>query len=59
VPTESDAEWSYGPGDRFFNWAIVRDGRLFIFSYDGDGVIVADVQKIVDSVKLMGELPTP
>jgi hypothetical protein len=59
IPTESDAEWSYGAGDRFFNWAIVRDGHLWVVSYDGDGVTVADGQTIIDSMKLMDELPTP
>jgi hypothetical protein len=59
VVSESEAQWTYTAGDRFSHWAIVRDGRLWVFSYDGDGVTVADGQVIIDSIKFMDNLPKP
>ncbi len=59
VPTETGAAWSYQVGDKFTIWAIVRNGHLNVFSWDGDRTTLAEGQAVIDSIKFLDVLPTP
>lgn len=56
VPTE-DAEWRYGPGDSWFLMTLVKDGSLYIFTWEGGPK--EEAQAIFESLKFLETLPTP
>jgi hypothetical protein len=57
VPAETEATWSYAPGDEFFACALVLDGDVYVFTYGGDGVTQADAAAVIGSIKFLDELP--
>lgn len=59
VPTETNAKWGYGPGDIWFMATLVKDGSLYIFTWEGPGQRAADAQAIFNSIRFFDKLPTP
>jgi hypothetical protein len=58
-PTETHATWGYGPGDTWFMATVVKDGSLFVFTWEGSGQTAADAEAIFESIRFFDRLPTP
>jgi len=59
VPTESNAKWGYGPGDRWFMATLVRDSSLYVFTWEGATEEAADAGAIFGSIRFFDKLPSP
>lgn len=52
-----DAEWGYGPGDSWFLATLVKDGSLYVFTWEGGPK--EEAEAIFQSLKFLATLPTP
>ena len=60
VPTETDATWGYGPGDSWFMSTLVKDGSLYVFTWENHaGVEAAEAKAVFESIRFFDTLPTP
>ena len=59
VPSETDARWGYGPGDKWFMATLVKGGSLYVFTWEGPDQSAADAEAIFGSIRFFDILPTP